>query len=332
MGVLGSCHVVPLAPGMCSINNPDAETWSSLRLPRLGFVCMQLYAATAKSGLYGMLFLIFLLHYAGQYRQHLRKQRGKENLLLQPPTADEVALLHHAMTTQRLLNQTRSSGVPQHVTSSQRSSSNVTTQTGDAAAAPTVESPAAASSSASHAIPGATMQSSSSGVLHGQATTVSGAPGPSALHGTTSTHAAAAPLAAAAAAAAAASHSQQVAAARMWTGNLSSVMPVTPEATLSPVRMSATQQTTVVIMHKQDRNMHNNIFGGHLLRKAFELAYVNAVIHANGHCEAVSMGDVTFYVPVPVGCVLQFQSKVRQIIVVCLFTKKCMYCGLIIFL
>jgi acyl-coenzyme A thioesterase 9 len=60
----------------------------------------------------------------------------------------------------------------------------------------------------------------------------------------------------------------------------------------------------------QDRNNANNIFGGHLLRLASELAYATAVLHAGRHCEAVALGDVSFKQAVPIGCVLAFRAKV----------------------
>jgi len=60
----------------------------------------------------------------------------------------------------------------------------------------------------------------------------------------------------------------------------------------------------------QDRNNANNIFGGHLLRLASELAYATAVLHAGRHCEAIALGDVSFKQAVPIGCVLAFRAKV----------------------
>jgi hypothetical protein len=74
--------------------------------------------------------------------------------------------------------------------------------------------------------------------------------------------------------------------------------------------MGRTSQSLLAIMHRQDRNNANNIFGGHLLRMAAELAYSTAVLHAGRHCEAVAMGDVTFKQPVPIGCVLEMRAKV----------------------
>lgn len=74
--------------------------------------------------------------------------------------------------------------------------------------------------------------------------------------------------------------------------------------------MHSTVQSHLAIMHRQDRNNANNIFGGHLLRLAAELAYATAVLHAGRHCESMALGDVTFKQPVPIGCVLEFRAKV----------------------
>lgn len=46
------------------------------------------------------------------------------------------------------------------------------------------------------------------------------------------------------------------------------------------VPISATCQSHVAVMHAQDRNNANSIFGGHLLRLAAELAYSTAVLHS----------------------------------------------------
>lgn len=75
--------------------------------------------------------------------------------------------------------------------------------------------------------------------------------------------------------------------------------------------MQSTVQSHLALMHRQDRNNANNIFGGHLLRLAAELAYSTALLHAGRHCEAIALGDVTFKQPVPIGCVLEFRAKVQ---------------------
>ncbi|KAJ3123134.1 Acyl-coenzyme A thioesterase 9, mitochondrial [Physocladia obscura] len=60
----------------------------------------------------------------------------------------------------------------------------------------------------------------------------------------------------------------------------------------------------------QDRNIHNKIFGGHLIRLAFELAYVSATVMARQALQFVAMDDVLFKIPVPVGAVLDMVAQV----------------------
>lgn len=42
----------------------------------------------------------------------------------------------------------------------------------------------------------------------------------------------------------------------------------------SMVPMESTNVTATMVMHQQDRNIHGKVFGGLLLRNAFELAYI----------------------------------------------------------
>ena len=85
---------------------------------------------------------------------------------------------------------------------------------------------------------------------------------------------------------------------------------VTPGGAVVAIPPSATVQRQMALMHSQDRNMMHFIFGGHLLRKAFECAYGAVLVHTGCHCELVTMGDVTFLQPVPIGCLLEFAAKV----------------------
>lgn len=64
------------------------------------------------------------------------------------------------------------------------------------------------------------------------------------------------------------------------------------------------------LMHKQDRNNYDRIFGGHLLRTSYEVAFSTAAMHCGSYCEPLAMDDVSFLHPVPIGCILKFESKV----------------------
>ena len=48
-----------------------------------------------------------------------------------------------------------------------------------------------------------------------------------------------------------------------------------PEQVIS---MSSTKQRTQILMHGQDRNRHGKMFGGYLMREAFDIAYVTAAL------------------------------------------------------
>ena len=60
----------------------------------------------------------------------------------------------------------------------------------------------------------------------------------------------------------------------------------------------------------QDRNLHGRVFGGWLMRQAFELAYLAAWNGAGAPPAFVAMDDVAFLVPVPVGCMLTFDAAI----------------------
>ena len=65
------------------------------------------------------------------------------------------------------------------------------------------------------------------------------------------------------------------------------------------------------LMQPQDRNIHNNIFGGYLMRRAYELAYADATVYL-GSRDAIllAMDEVVFRRPVHVGTLLHLKSEV----------------------
>lgn len=78
------------------------------------------------------------------------------------------------------------------------------------------------------------------------------------------------------------------------------------------VSMASTRRSNLQIMHSQDRNNHNRIFGGMLMREAFELAHAAAAVFAGGldHVSPVSIDDISFLAPVDIGCLLSFRAEV----------------------
>ena len=76
--------------------------------------------------------------------------------------------------------------------------------------------------------------------------------------------------------------------------------------------MKDTVFKNVYLMYPQDRNLHGNIFGGHILRRAFEAARVTASIFF-GTEDKVSfqaVDEIQFVKPVPVGSIVEFTSRV----------------------
>ncbi|KAL9270966.1 Acyl-coenzyme A thioesterase 4, mitochondrial-like protein [Drosera capensis] len=65
-----------------------------------------------------------------------------------------------------------------------------------------------------------------------------------------------------------------------------------------------------LICQPQQRNIHGRIFGGFLMRKAFELAFSTAYAFAGGAPRFVEVDHVDFVKPVDVGSFLRFKSTV----------------------
>lgn len=68
--------------------------------------------------------------------------------------------------------------------------------------------------------------------------------------------------------------------------------------------------STARICFPQERNIHGKLFGGYLMREAYELAYANAMLFCRGRPSFVAQDDITFRKPVEIGSVLNFSSRV----------------------
>ena len=60
----------------------------------------------------------------------------------------------------------------------------------------------------------------------------------------------------------------------------------------------------------QVRNLHHRIFGGYLMRKAFELAFANAYVFGEKRPVFREVDEISFAAPVDVGDLLVFNSRV----------------------
>ncbi|XP_061483292.1 acyl-coenzyme A thioesterase 9, mitochondrial isoform X2 [Rhineura floridana] len=64
------------------------------------------------------------------------------------------------------------------------------------------------------------------------------------------------------------------------------------------------------ICHPQERNIFNRIFGGFLMRKAYELGWVCAYSYGNSRPYVVAVDDIMFQKPVEIGSLLLLSSQV----------------------
>ncbi|XP_072440776.1 acyl-coenzyme A thioesterase 9, mitochondrial-like isoform X1 [Chiloscyllium punctatum] len=76
------------------------------------------------------------------------------------------------------------------------------------------------------------------------------------------------------------------------------------------VWMDQTKLKSLEICHPQERNIFNKIFGGFLMRKAFELAWANACVYGNSRPHAIAVDDILFQKPVEIGSLLYLSSQV----------------------
>ncbi|KAK4055510.1 hypothetical protein OIV83_000056 [Microbotryomycetes sp. JL201] len=67
---------------------------------------------------------------------------------------------------------------------------------------------------------------------------------------------------------------------------------------------------TFQLMHPQERNVHNKVFGGFLMRLAFESGYSVACLFARGPVTFISLDELTFKRPVEIGSLLILDSQV----------------------
>jgi len=76
------------------------------------------------------------------------------------------------------------------------------------------------------------------------------------------------------------------------------------------VLMSTTRFENTHLMQPQERNIHNKIFGGFLMRQAFELAWTTCYWFACKQPTLKAIDDIAFLEPVEIGQVVTFSSKV----------------------
>ncbi|XP_050436061.1 acyl-coenzyme A thioesterase 9, mitochondrial-like [Adelges cooleyi] len=76
------------------------------------------------------------------------------------------------------------------------------------------------------------------------------------------------------------------------------------------VWMNDTQIETNILCHPEDKNLHNTIFGGYLMRVATELAFLVASVHGKTRVSSRAINSITFRNPVPIGSRLKLIGKI----------------------
>ena len=77
-----------------------------------------------------------------------------------------------------------------------------------------------------------------------------------------------------------------------------------------PVPMNASRIRNLEVMQPKNRNQHGYVFGGYLLRRSLEAAWLSAYKHCGRPAVFAGADDVTFGRPVEVGKVIEVSSRV----------------------
>lgn len=76
------------------------------------------------------------------------------------------------------------------------------------------------------------------------------------------------------------------------------------------VWMSDSRLEKTQLMFPQVRNLHNKVFGGYLMRLAYELGFASASLFCRGPIRFFSLDGISFAKPVPIGSILRLKSWV----------------------
>ncbi|XP_006461487.1 hypothetical protein AGABI2DRAFT_151226 [Agaricus bisporus var. bisporus H97] len=76
------------------------------------------------------------------------------------------------------------------------------------------------------------------------------------------------------------------------------------------VWMGDTIVKKTMLMFPQERNVHQKVFGGYLMRLAYELGITNTVVFTRGPARFLSLDSISFARPVPIGSILSLTSQI----------------------
>lgn len=74
--------------------------------------------------------------------------------------------------------------------------------------------------------------------------------------------------------------------------------------------MSDTVLSSAVLQHPQESNVHGKVFGGYIMRIAYEQAYSTACLFARNPVTFIALDEIRFANPVEVGSLLSLKSQV----------------------
>ncbi|KZS86712.1 Thioesterase/thiol ester dehydrase-isomerase [Sistotremastrum niveocremeum HHB9708] len=78
------------------------------------------------------------------------------------------------------------------------------------------------------------------------------------------------------------------------------------------VWLSETKLENSLLMFPQERNVHQKIFGGYLMRLAYELGFTTATLFTRHPVRFLSLDGISFKRPVPIGSILRLTSHVAH--------------------
>jgi acyl-coenzyme A thioesterase 9 len=68
--------------------------------------------------------------------------------------------------------------------------------------------------------------------------------------------------------------------------------------------------STIIFSHPEDRNAHNKVFGGFLMRHAFELSWSLAYTFSKRRPKLEHISDINFHHPVDVNSLINMQAHI----------------------
>ncbi|KAF6757787.1 Thioesterase/thiol ester dehydrase-isomerase [Ephemerocybe angulata] len=78
------------------------------------------------------------------------------------------------------------------------------------------------------------------------------------------------------------------------------------------VWMGDTVLAKTLLMFPQERNVHQKVFGGYLMRLAYELGFANASMFCRDSVRFLSLDGISFARPVPIGSILKLESMIMH--------------------